>query len=128
MNRIGLFSSLLSQILRKDATQSITDEIRVYLLNTFEILEMIRKMMYQIRLDMNTLIRDEGILIRKSIYKLNVYTLITNDHTREEMRKVDQEYAIGVAIIVILVCVTCHMLHHLISSSLLSCARSASLR
>ena len=109
MNRIGLFSSLLSQISKKDATQTITDEIRVYLLNTFEILEMIRKMVYQIRLDMNTLIRDEGILIRKSIYKLNVYTLITNDHTREEMRKVDQEYATGIAIIVILVCVSCYI-------------------
>ena len=47
-----------------------------------------------------------GILIRKSIYKLNDYTLITNDHTREEMRKVDQEYATGIAIIVILVCVS----------------------
>ena len=59
MNRIGLLSSLLSQISKKDATQTITDEIRVYLLNTFEILEMIRKMVFQIRLDMNTLIRDE---------------------------------------------------------------------
>ena len=51
--------------MRKDATQSITDEIRVYLLNTFEILEMIRKMVYQIRLDMNTLIRDEGDINEK---------------------------------------------------------------
>ena len=35
--------------------------------------------------------------------------LITIDQTREEMRKVDQEYAIGIAIIVILVCVTCNI-------------------
>ena len=69
-------------------------------------------MVFRVRLDMNILIRDEGDINKKSIINQRVMTyilLITIDHTREEMRKVDQEYAIGIAIIVILVCVSCHI-------------------
>ena len=111
-----------------DATKAITEEIRVYFLNTFEILEMMRKMVFRVRLDMNILIRDEGDINKKSIINQRVMTyilLITIDYTREEMRRVDQEYAIGIAIIVILVCLTCYM-SHVTSSDL--CLRSASPR
>ena len=38
----------------------MTEQIRIYFLNTFEILEMLRKMVFQLRIDMNILIREEG--------------------------------------------------------------------
>ena len=38
----------------------MTEQIRIYFLNTFEILEMLRKMVFQLRVDMNSLIREDG--------------------------------------------------------------------
>ena len=50
----------------------MTEEIRVYFLNTFEILEMMRKIVFRVRLDMNILIRDEGDINKKSIINQRV--------------------------------------------------------
>ena len=55
------------QISNENSSQAITDEIRVYFFNSFEILQMMRKMVLKIRLDMNILIRDEGDIINKKI-------------------------------------------------------------
>ena len=37
----------------------MTEQIRIYFLNTFVILEMLRKMVFQLRVDMNILIRED---------------------------------------------------------------------
>ena len=64
---IRSFSYLPFQVSNENSTKAITDEIRVYFFNSFEILEMMRKMVSKIRLDMNILIRDEGDIINKKI-------------------------------------------------------------
>ena len=62
---IRSFSYLPFQVSNENSTKAITDEIRVYFFNSFEILEMMRKMVSKIRLDMNILIRDEGDINKK---------------------------------------------------------------
>ena len=37
----------------------MTEQIRIYFLNTFVILEKLRKMVFQLRVDMNILIRED---------------------------------------------------------------------
>ena len=69
----------------------------MYFLNTFEILETLRTMVFQLRIEINILIREDFLLNQLLIMMIDHYL------TREEMRRVDQEYAIGIAIIVILV-------------------------
>ena len=54
----------------------MTEQIRIYFLNTFEILEMLRKMVFQLRIDMNILIREEG---KCYYFWLKAHKLITFD-------------------------------------------------
>ena len=37
----------------------MTEQIRIYFLNTFVILEMLRKMVFQLRVDMNIIIKED---------------------------------------------------------------------